>query len=123
MWPASRRGAEAELSRTQRRGSPPSVTYDLYEDLARLGAVELQEEDALVAAEQELSVHDGDRLRGRAEDSGPAVGMAVGELVRVVLKPLGTDGQVVVAVVRALRRDEPLERLAEVLHEPALALV
>src|SRR6266567_1298586 len=119
----ARRRVAADQAERLRGRDHHLVTYDLDEDLAWLRAIELQEEDALVAAEQQLSVHDRDRLRGRAEDPGPAVGVPVRVLVRVVLEPLGADGHVVVAIVRALRRDEPLERLAEVLHEPALALV
>src|SRR5205814_2056670 len=79
-----------------------SLSDDLDDHLARPRAVELDEEDALPDAEQQITVGEGDGLAG-AHQQVLAVRVAVE--VFVFREVDGTDRQVVVPVVDASRRD------------------
>src|SRR5947209_5788875 len=79
-----------------------SLSDDLDYHLAWARAVELDEEDALPDAEQQIAIGEGDRLAG-AHQQVLAVRVAVE--VFVFSEVDGADRQVVVAVVHASRRD------------------
>ena len=85
-------------------------------------AVQLEEEHTLPLAEAELPFAHGDRLAGRAEEHGHAVGVAVADLHILLADVLGAPVPVVVRVV-VLGRDESLQENREVLEEAALPLV
>src|SRR5215208_5174901 len=116
--------ASTSSGRPSERGSVAATALlprDLDEDLAVARPVELAEEDALPAAQQQLAFDDRHGFGGRPDESGAHVRPAV-RMQLVVVEALRPHGQVVVPVVRALVRD-PRERLVEVLEEPVLALL
>src|SRR5438477_3375531 len=96
-----------------------SLSDDLDYHLARSRAVELDEEDALPNAEQQIAIGEGYRLAG-AHEQVLAVRVAVEVFVFSVVD--GADRQVVVAVVDPRRRDASEHRL-HVLEQQRLRFV